>query len=141
VSGGEFAGDLSPREAWEILANDLKAMLVDVRTLPEWTFVGVPDLRSINKKAIFTAWQLYPSMEQNPVFAEQVRAGGADEETPLLFICRSGNRSKAAAIAMTALGFKHCYNVAEGFEGSIDEGGHRGARNGWKVTGLPWVQE
>lgn len=124
-----------------MLANDPKTMLVDVRTLPEWTFVGVPDLRSVDKKAIFTAWQVYPSMQQNPVFAEQVRAGGAEEDMPLLFICRSGNRSKAAAIAMTALGFKHCYNVAEGFEGPVDENGQRGKSSGWKAAGLPWLQE
>jgi rhodanese-related sulfurtransferase len=141
VSGGAYAGELSPEEAWELLANDPKAMLVDCRTLPEWMFVGVPDLKELSKKPIFVAWQVYPAMQQNSAFADQVRAGGADESTPLLFICRSGNRSKAAAIAMTEQGFKRCYNVAQGFEGSADEHSHRGTERGWKAGGLPWVQE
>lgn len=141
MSGGDYAGELSPRQAWEMLSDDASALLVDCRTLPEWMFVGVPDLRSLNKKPIFAAWQNFPSMQQNPAFVEQVRAGGGTEDTPLLFICRSGNRSKAAAIALTQLGFKRCYNVAEGFEGHCDEHGHRGTKDGWKVANLPWAQE
>ena len=141
MTGGQYAGDLTPKEAWERLASDSKAMLVDCRTLPEWMFVGVPDLRPLDKKPIFAAWQIFPAMQPNPAFAEQVKAGGAKEDTPLLFICRSGNRSKAAAMALTALGFSQCYNVSEGFEGGSDEHGHRGAKGGWKVAGLPWTQE
>lgn len=141
MSANDYAGDLSPKQAWEMLAGDAKALLVDVRTLPEWMFVGVPDLRSLNKKPIFAAWQNFPSMQQNPAFVEQVRAGGATEDVPLLFICRSGSRSKAAAIALTELGFKRCYNVAEGFEGSRDAQGHRGMTGGWKAASLPWAQE
>ncbi len=141
MTGGQYAGELSPKQAWEMLAGDPKAMLVDCRTLPEWMFVGVPDLRPLGKKPIFTAWQIFPAMQPNPAFAEQVKAGGAKEDTPLLFICRSGNRSKAAAIALTALGFSRCYNVAEGFEGPADPAGHRGAIGGWKNANLPWTQE
>ncbi len=141
MSGRAYAGELSPKEAWELLANDPKAMLVDCRTLPEWMFVGVPDLKELSKKPIFAAWQVYPGMQQNPAFADQLRAGGADGDTPLLFICRSGNRSKAAAIAMTEQGFKRCYNVAQGFEGPGDKRSHRGTKGGWKAVGLPWVQE
>ena len=80
-------------------------------------------------------------VQKVPVEAGQVRAGGAVEDAPVLFICRSGNRSKAAAIAMTAAGFARCYNVAEGFEGAPDDKGHRGVVGGWKVAGLPWIQE
>jgi len=141
VTGGQYAGDLAPKEAWEMLASDPNAMLVDCRTLPEWMFVGVPDLRPLGKKPIFAAWQIFPAMQPNPAFAEQVRAGGAREDTPLLFICRSGNRSKAAAMALSALGFNRCYNVAEGFEGPTDNQGHRGAAGGWKHADLPWTQE
>ena len=141
MTGGQYAGDVTPKEAWELLAGDPKAMLVDCRTLPEWMFVGVPDLRPLGKKPIFAAWQIFPAMQPNPAFADQVRAGGAREETPLLFICRSGNRSKAAAIALTAQGFSHCYNVSEGFEGSLDAKGHRAAAGGWKHADLPWIQE
>ena len=141
MAGGQYAGDLTPKQAWEMLAGDPKAMLVDCRTLPEWMFVGVPDLRAIGKKPIFAAWQIFPAMQPNPAFAEQVKAGGARDETPLLFICRSGSRSKAAAIALTGLGFSQCYNVSAGFEGPSDDNGHRGSVDGWKKAGLPWTQE
>jgi rhodanese-related sulfurtransferase len=79
-------------------------------------------------------------MQRNMHFEQAVREVSSDFEVPLLFLCRSGIRSKAAAIAMTALGYKHCYNIAEGFEGDKDDAGHRGTIGGWKVHGLPWVQ-
>ena len=60
--------------------------------------------------------------------------------TPVLFLCRSGGRSAAAASVATAAGFGPAYNVAEGFEGDPDAHGHRGTVNGWKVAGLAWRQ-
>jgi len=83
-------------------------------------------------------------MTVNPQFADtvanEVRGAGASEETPLLFLCRSGARSRAAAIAMTRAGFGKAYNIAGGFEGDLDESRRRGKRNGWKAGGLPWRQ-
>lgn len=142
-SGGEaersrsYAGDLTPREAWDLLSQKPQAVLVDVRTEPEWAFVGVPDLRPLHREARLVSWQDYPSMARNPRFGE----GLADlpKDAPILFLCRSGGRSRAAAIAVTALGFAQCFNVAGGFEGDIDGDGHRGV-GGWKAAGLPWRQ-
>ena len=141
MTGSDYAGDLSPKETWELLISDPKARLVDVRTMPEWAFVGVPDLKSLDKQPHFISWQLFPNMQQNPEFADQVRASGAQPDDPLLFICRSGGRSRMAAIAMTGQGYTRCYNVAFGFEGDHDAEGHRGKAGGWKVDDLPWVQE
>ena len=31
-------------------------------------------------------------------------------------------------------------NIAEGFEGALDEHKHRNSVSGWKVAGLPWTQ-
>lgn len=137
-----YAGDVSPSEAWGGLAKDAKATLIDVRTQPEWAFVGVPDLRSLGKKAGFVCWQVYPQMQVDADFvtkAEQLVGG--DKSAPIYFLCRSGARSRAAAIAMTAAGYTHCYNVAGGFEGDVDAEGHRGKSNGWKASNLPWVQQ
>lgn len=141
MTDSDYAGNLSPKEAWELLSSDPKARLVDVRTMPEWTFVGVPDLKSLDKQLYFIPWQLHPNMQQNPEFADQVRSSGVEHDDPLLFICRSGGRSRMAAIAMTGQRFTRCYNVTFGFEGDHDAAGHRGKENGWKVDGLPWVQE
>jgi len=137
-----YAGDISPKEAWEILAKEPGATLVDVRTRPEWGFVGIPDLGNLGKKTVLLSWQNYPEMAVDADFAAKLKAQvGADPASPLLFICRSGARSRSAAIAATAAGFARCYNVSEGFEGDKDGTSHRGQRGGWKVAGLPWVQD
>lgn len=141
MSAESYAGDLSVEEAWKLLSDDESAVLVDVRTRPEWVFVGVPDLSGLGRDAVFCEWQSYPTMQVNGEFAGQLRASGVEEDRPILFICRSGQRSKTAAIAMTGQGFTRCYNVAGGFEGPPDGDRQRGKVGGWKAAGLPWIQE
>jgi rhodanese-related sulfurtransferase len=136
-----YAGDLSAAEAWALLQGDTAAQLVDVRTTAEWNFVGLPDLSQIGRPVHCVEWQSYPTMAQNPSFVEQ--AGGAlggRKDAPVLFLCRSGARSRAAAIAMAAAGYERAYNIAGGFEGDPDQTRHRGNQNGWKAAGLPWRQ-
>ncbi len=135
-----YAGDLRPAEAWELLEKDSKAVLVDVRTMPEWGFVGVPRLDGIGKETICVSWAVFPEMARNENFVQEVAARGVGKDQPVLLLCRSGQRSRAAAIALTAAGFGPCYNVAEGFEGDRDNQQHRGSVGGWKVAGLPWAQ-
>ncbi len=141
VPGEGYGGDVAPADAWAILEESPDAVLVDCRTQPEWALVGVPDVRSLGKETIFVPWQVYPAMKINPEFVSQVKAAGAREEAPIVIICRSGNRSQSAAIKLTAEGFKRAYNVAHGFEGEHDENRHRGQKSGWKVSGLPWIQD
>lgn len=114
---------------------------MDVRTQPEWSFVGVPDLQPLQKRVAFISWQAYPDMMRNPNFEKEVASLGVSPDTPILFLCRSGARSRAAAMAMTAKGYNKCYNVAEGFEGNLDAEQHRGRVSGWKAAGLPWKQQ
>jgi len=136
-----YAGDLKPTEAWKLLTENRGAQLVDVRTRPEWMFVGLPDLTSLGRRPVLQSWQVFPGMEIDANFTAELTDQLADKEAPLLFICRSGGRSRAAAQAMTAAGYRHCYNVAEGFEGNPDAERHRGKTGGWKAAGLPWVQD
>ena len=139
-----FAGDISPEEAWTLLQAQPAARLVDVRTAPEWTFVGLPDLEQLGREPICVEWQKFPSMEINQSFVDDVqkalRSSREPEDTPLLFICRSGGRSRAAATKMAQAGFRRAYNVAGGFEGDLDSERHRGSQSGWKARGLPWKQ-
>jgi rhodanese-related sulfurtransferase len=137
---GAGVPDIPPRAAWEALRDDPQAALVDVRTEAEWTFVGLPDLGAAGKQPVLVQWQLYPSMQLNGHFLEQLRKAGLTPLHKLYFICRSGARSLAAAQAAQAAGFPHAFNVADGFEGPVDEAGHRGTRGGWKAEGLPWRQ-
>jgi rhodanese-related sulfurtransferase len=136
-----YAGEKNPKEAWDLLNSNPAAQLIDVRTRPEWNFVGVPDLSSIGKQTILLSWQSFPLMTVNSDFGAQIKKAVPETDAPLLFICRSGQRSRAAAEAVTALGYSECYNVSEGFEGAPDREHHRGRAQGWKAAGLPWVQE
>lgn len=135
-----YAGDISPRDSWEKLKSTPEARLIDVRTQAEWQFVGLPDLSSLETQPILVSWQVFPTMAKNDAFAQQLAAQGITPETPLLFLCRSGVRSKAAAELMTSLGYKECWNVSDGFEGPLDETRHRGGKAGWKADNLPWLQ-
>ncbi|MEI9887937.1 MAG: rhodanese-like domain-containing protein [Rhizomicrobium sp.] len=137
----DYAGDLSVQDAWELLQSDPRARLIDVRTRPEWNFVGLPDLSGLGRDVALIEWQVFPTMQVNPAFAEQAAAAaGPDKSAPVLFLCRSGARSRSAAIALTEAGYARAYNVAGGFEGDLDGERHRGTRNGWKASGLPWKQ-
>lgn len=135
-----YTGDKTPEESWESLSNNRESQLVDVRTSAEWAFVGVPDLSALGKEVILAAWQEFPDMTVNTSFVEQIQKSVPDPSTPLLFICRSGVRSKAAADTMISAGYRTCFNVLEGFEGDKDDDHHRGTTGGWKFHGLPWKQ-
>jgi len=135
-----YAGDVDVIEAWETLKVNPGAYLVDVRTRAEWTFVGIPDLTSSGKKPLFIEWQTYPSMAVNPSFVEEISSEISDKSTPIFFLCRSGARSKAAAIEVTKNGYASCFNIGDGFEGPRDDSERRGLASGWKARDLPWVQ-
>lgn len=138
----DYAGDISVADAWELLKSNASAQIVDVRTSAEWNYVGLPDVGTLQRKVHTVEWQSFPSGAPNAAFVgEAVQAlGNITPETPVLFLCRSGVRSRAAAIAMTRAGFTHAYNIAGGFEGDLDGERHRGKTNGWKAAGLPWKQ-
>ena len=140
MSEKSYAGDLTVKQTWDMLSENPKARLVDVRTEAEFKWVGTPDLSGLGKEAVQVQWKTYPDMEPNPDFTAQVASHAPDKAMPLLFICRSGVRSRDAAEAMTAAGYTQCFNVAGGFEGDPDDQGHRGTVNGWKSDGLPWKQ-
>ena len=74
-----------------------------------------------------------------PTFLKKARPYLGD--APVLFICRSGARSRSAAEALSAAGHTRCFNVSEGFEGDKDAESHRGKRGGWKAASLPWIQD
>ncbi|MBC6439559.1 MAG: rhodanese-like domain-containing protein [Rhodospirillales bacterium] len=135
-----YAGDVLPAEAYAALQTDNAAVLVDVRTEPEWQFVGVPDLSGIDKQVRLVQWQTHPGGVPNDRFVEECVAAGLEKGQPIYFLCRSGVRSMHAAVAMTARGYGPCYNVAQGFEGDKDAAMQRGRTGGWKVAGLPWRQ-
>jgi rhodanese-related sulfurtransferase len=131
-----YRGDLTPSDAFDRIKKNPNAVLIDVRTQPEWTFVGLPQIERLMR----VSWQVYPNMEVNGKFAEEVKSMGLGNDAEIFCICRSGARSASAATALTNAGFTNCWNVAQGFEGDKNAEGRRGVTNGWKASGLPWVQ-
>lgn len=132
-----YTGALTPQEADAILRADASAQLVDVRTKAELDLVGrVPS-------ALHVEWAFYPGMVANPDFAAQLQAQlnqkGADKNTVIMFLCRTGGRSHNAAVVAESLGYMHVYNVLEGFEGDANEYKQRTLINGWKHASLPWT--
>ena len=136
--------DVAVHEAWGKIQADEHAILIDVRTRAEWSFVGVPDLGSLGRKLILIEWQTFPDGRVRSDFVSELskalEQSGASKTSDLYFLCRSGARSRSAAEAMAAAGYVRCHNVAEGFEGPLDPGRQRGKAKGWKAEGLPWVQ-
>lgn len=136
----DYAGDISPNDAWDMLKSKENCSLLDCRSIAEWQFVGVPDLTDIEKKTIFIEWQSFPMMQKNENFLQEIVNAGVNKDTKLIIMCRSGARSRSAAEYLTNQGYTNCYNIAVGFEGSHDGNSHRGKVNGWKFSDLPWKQ-
>ena len=135
---------VSVDDTWAKLKSDPAAVLVDVRTIAEWAYVGLPDLSAVGKRPVLVEWQGFPDNRLNTAFVERLTEAlaplGADKGTEIFFICRSGARSLKAAEAMAAAGYTRCRNVTDGFEGPLDPNRHRGQLSGWKAMGLPWTQ-
>ncbi|MGE3231453.1 MAG: rhodanese-like domain-containing protein [Hyphomicrobium sp.] len=136
--------DVPAEETWVRLKDDATSVLIDVRTRAEWTFVGLPDLGTLNKRVLTVEWQGFPDNRIDPDFVTKLSGlldgAGVAKDAELFFICRSGARSRAAAAAMADVGYSRCRNVEDGFEGPLDAGQRRGQVAGWKSAGLPWRQ-
>lgn len=134
-----YAGDVAPEHAYAAMEADENVVLVDVRTMAEWQFVGVPLTPAHSADASLIEWTKYPTGESNVAFLASLKDAVPDTETAVLFLCRSGARSASAARAATLAGYVSAYNVASGFEGDLDQN-HQRRTNGWKHAGLPWRQ-
>lgn len=124
-----------------MIVENPQAVLVDVRTDAEWSFVGVPDLSSLGREVLFIEWNKTNGQHNENFLAElqDQLPSGDESDRPVVFLCRSGNRSIGAAEVATEAGIAPSYNVLDGFEGQLDAYGHRGT-TGWRALGLPWRQ-
>jgi rhodanese-related sulfurtransferase len=131
-----YAGAATPQEAYALIRNDASVKLVDVRTNAERDWIGrvaIPDTQHLAVQ-----WSLYPGGAPNPAFVEQLNAVAGKDDV-LLFLCRSGVRSRHAARLATEHGYANCFDILEGFEGDKDAQGHRKTLGGWCKAGLPWI--
>lgn len=131
-----YAGAVTPEEAHSLLQANANVKLIDVRTQAERDWIGrviLPDAQHLAAQ-----WTLYPGGAPNSEFLRQLEQQAQRSDT-LLFLCRSGVRSRYAAKLATENGFEHCFDILEGFEGDRNEQGHRKSIAGWCMKGLPWV--
>jgi rhodanese-related sulfurtransferase len=131
-----YAGAVTPAEAHALLNADSAVKLIDVRTNAERDWVGRVAIPEAQHGAV--QWSTYPGGVPNPQFLEQLAAVAAKDQV-LLFLCRSGVRSRHAAKLATENGYSQCYDILEGFEGDKDAEGHRKQVGGWCKAGLPWL--
>ena len=135
-SGTPYAGAVTPAEAFTLLEQDVSVKLIDVRSNAERDWVGRVAIPPAQHGAI--QWSLYPGGAQNPDFLPQLEQT-ADKDAVLLFLCRSGVRSRHAAKLATENGYANCFDILEGFEGDKDAQGHRKTVGGWCKADLPWT--
>lgn len=126
--------NLSPLQAWQFMQQQPHAVLIDVRAAFEHAYIGHPI------GALHIAWKELPGWLLNPEFVPRVLEVASERDTPILLMCRSGQRSMEAARALEQVGYSHLVNIDEGFEGPLDSEKHRGKLGGWRFHGLPWQQ-
>ncbi|MFZ6751675.1 rhodanese-like domain-containing protein [Undibacterium sp. Ren11W] len=132
-----YAGAVAPEDAWALLQADHKIILVDVRSNAERDWVGRVSIPEAQHQAV--QWSLYPGGAPNPDFLAQLKAAVPDTDTVILFLCRSGVRSRHGAKLATEHGYSQCYDILQGFEGDKDVHGHRKTVGGWCSAALPWL--
>jgi len=131
-----YAGAVTPQEAYALLQGDTNVKLIDVRTNAERDWIGRVSIPPDQHAAV--EWSTWPGGAPNAAFSDQLQQAAARDEI-LLFLCRSGVRSRHAARVATEHGYAEAFDILEGFEGDKDADGHRKTIGGWCKAGLPWV--
>jgi rhodanese-related sulfurtransferase len=121
---------LTSTEADDFLKKEGNNVLfIDVRTRGEITSEGMPALADANIPYIMKRQnQVVVNNEFVPAVETRLKEKGLDEQSPILLICRQGNRSAKAVDALVKEGYKKVYNVVDG-------------ANGWKQSQLPWASQ
>ncbi len=149
VKGQHKGGDVTPKQAYEMLQQDPEhTFLVDVRTRYEYQDIGHP------VGAYNIPWKFYTrklgkkgyAKVLNKNFKEDLLARFNPETDTLLLMCRSAARTIPASTAAVDAGFKETkvFNILSGFEGDkVKDKNSRfyGKRRiaGWRLEGLPWT--
>ena len=138
---------LSPKEAYEMATKE-KVLFVDVRTREEVNFLGMPTIADANIPYVemdpMYSWneksesfKLLPNSAFVTQMADRLKAKGMSKNSPIILMCRSGDRSALAANLLAKDGYTKVYSVVTGFEGNMSQDGRRSV-DGWKNDGLPW---
>lgn len=132
---------VTPADAWAMMQANPGVTLIDVRSDMEYLMIGHPK-GAVNVPLIDAPeWTVDAAFVANVRKALLGRVAAHDRmSSPLLLICRSGNRSSDAALILAQEGLDEIYVVSGGFEGPLDNDYHRNTVAGWRFDGLPWEQ-
>ena len=86
-----YKADLDPKDTFQRMQDDPQAVMIDVRTQAEWAYVGGPAV----ERLIRLSWQVFPEMQVNESFVEQLDQANLPRDTQIFLLCRSGVRSDA----------------------------------------------
>jgi rhodanese-related sulfurtransferase len=160
--------DILSIEAYDMLNTVPNTYLIDVRTRPEYQFIGHPPTAYLFPYYFWSGnlvkkdetWEYHFNIK-NKAFVDEI-SKKFQKTNNLLIISRDGTRSMAAAQDLIKSGFKSVYNVKDGFEGPPfpyfqDENRHKFYRQltkrnkvpsynhrrfyGWQWWNLPWTYE
>src|SRR3990172_2431119 len=141
--------NVTPAQAHDLVvygSGDAAYYIVDVRTAEEWKWVGHPgknklgDGAGLDGKVVNVAYKIEWKKQfiLNPSFLTEIDElfGSMKDTVVLIVMCRSGDRSVSASIALEAAGYR-VMNMVTGFQGGVDSRGYR-TKNGWGINGLPY---
>lgn len=145
---------LDAKEAAHMKAEQgAKALFIDVRSRAEATFLGMstqvdalmPYQEFGGEMAIWdereNAFGLESSLDFIPQVEALIQAKGIGKNSPIIVMCRSGNRSATAVTLLAKYGYTQVYSVVDGYEGDKAKTGPQAGQrvvNGWRNAGLPW---
>lgn len=143
---------LTAKEAYGIkISEKEKVLFIDVRTRAELAFLGMAtDVDANIPYMLVGDWdewddkkqnfKMYPNSNFLPYFEEYVNEHNFNKNSKIILICRSGNRSSAAANLLAKVNYTNVYSVVDGFEGDKSKADEKCTRNinGWKNMDLPW---
>ncbi len=131
-AGLGYAGNISPDDAWKLFLGG-HAHLIDVRTIEERKFIGyVPN-------TLHLTWPVGPAVAETSGFIKELQKI-LPNNAVILFLCRSGKRSAAAATAATLAGFTQVFSVSGGVDGDLNHEQDESQLSGWRQRGLPWFR-
>jgi len=157
----EYAGDISPNEAFVRASTEANVYILDVRTGQEWRWVGHPGPNgladskgkglafksgvALDGKVVNIAYLLdngTGGLVSNSAFDTDV-IGRFSTDDILLTLCRTGGRALNAAQQLGALGYT-TYRIEHGFQGDANDKTKPGPDtlyrdvNGWVNSKLPY---
>ncbi|WP_044408912.1 rhodanese-like domain-containing protein [Thiomicrospira microaerophila] len=146
---------VTPQQAYDMVTQDEKVILVDVRTPEEWMFVGYSPLAKIMLPSVMFDYSKMDTHQNLPrympvphanwisEFEEKLADLDGDNESKIIVMCRSASeRAAPMANVLHQYGYKNVYLLLGGFEGgTVKDGEKKGFRlvNGWKNANLPWT--